>query len=354
MRLGLTDMPLVSGALGVNNSGALGTGVTQLDLALNLNGIAGAGEQWSLRSLGATGLAYGRAALSWPVGYSGLSLGGNLAAMKYKLGDHFASLDAQGNAQIAGLSAAYPLVRSRAQNLYVSANYEQRRYRNDSLGKPLSDKRVDALSLGLAGNTYDGGGATNYGLTLSGGKLDLSALTQNQAADASTTRSQGSYLKLAWNASRLQSINDNTVVSAALAGQLSDKNLDSSEKFFLGGPNGVRAYPVNEAGGDEGYLLNLEARTMLRPELQAILFADAGSVQQNRKLWPGWSGNSNVPNRVELAGAGLGLNWNVWDSIARLSLAWRLGSNPLAGPNGGDSDGTRRVPRIWAQYNKLF
>jgi len=354
VRLALVDTPLVSGALAANNSGSLGTGANQLDAQLNVNGIAGAGEQWSLRGLGATGLSYGGIGVSLPVGYAGLSLGGNVAAMHYRLGDRFASLDAQGSATIAGLRAAYPIVRSRAQNLYASANIEQRRYLNDSLGKRLSDKRVEALSVGLTGNSYDGGGATSYGLTLVGGQLDLSALPANLAADDTSARTQGRYAKLSWNATRLQSVGDTMAVSAALAGQFADKNLDSSEKFFLGGPSGVRAYPANEAGGDEGLMLNLEGRATLRPELQAIIFGDAGSVRQNRKLWPGWQGKSSAPNRVDLAGVGIGVNWTVWNSIARLSLAWRLGNNPLAAPNGSDSDGTRRTPRLWAQYSKFF
>lgn len=354
VRLALSDAPLVSGILGLNNAGAVATGAEQFDAQVSLNGVAGAGEQWNFRALGASGLGYGRASISLPLGYAGLSLGANFASMRYRLGGRFASLDARGSASITGVNLAHSLVRSRAGNVYVSAALERRHYLNDSLGRPVSDKRVDALSLGLAGNSYDAGGATSYGLTLGGGRLDLSALAPNLAADAASARAHGRFLKFSWNASRLQNIGDSVSVSAAVAGQATDKNLDSSEKFFLGGPNAVRAYPANEAGGDEGWLLNLEARAMLGPGLQATLFVDAGGVQQNHKTWPGWSGNSGAPNRVDLAGAGVGLHWTVWDGIARFSLAWRIGNNPLAGPDGADSDGSKRVPRFWAQYSKFF
>ena len=354
VRLALSDAPLLSGALAVNNSGSRGTGANQLDAQLNLNGIAGVGEQWNLRALDAAGLAYGRLALNWPVAYAGLNVGANFATMRYRLGDQFASLDARGSAQSGGLGAAYPLLRSRMGNLYASASLEERRYVNEGAGKIVSDKKIDTLSLGLSGNRYDGDGATSYGLTLSGGRLDLSAQAENLAADAASTQAQGRYLKLAWNVSRQQNLGETLAISAALAGQLADKNLDSSEKLYLGGPSGVRAYPVNEAGGDAGWLLNLELRALLAPDWQAMLFADAGSVERNRRLWNGWQGRSTAPNRVDLAGAGLGVNWNVWNSVARLSLAWRLGNNPLAGANGADSDGTRRTPRLWAQYNKFF
>jgi hemolysin activation/secretion protein len=47
---------------------------------------------------------------------------------------------------------------------------------------------------------------------------------------------------------------------ASFSGQRASKNLDSSEEFFLGGPNGVRAYPQGEGAGDEGWLSRLELR----------------------------------------------------------------------------------------------
>jgi hemolysin activation/secretion protein len=42
--------------------------------------------------------------------------------------------------------------------------------------------------------------------------------------------------------------------------RFSSRNLDTSEKMYLGGPHSVRAYPVEEAGSDEGQTLSLEAR----------------------------------------------------------------------------------------------
>ena len=50
---------------------------------------------------------------------------------------------------------------------------------------------------------------------------------------------------------------------SATAGQLADKNLDTAEKFYLGGPGGVRAYPQGEATGDQGYRLSGELRLLV-------------------------------------------------------------------------------------------
>jgi hemolysin activation/secretion protein len=65
------------------------------------------------------------------------------------------------------------------------------------------------------------------------------------------------------------------------SGQLTDHNLDSSQKFYLGGPTGVRAYPSSEGSGSEGYLLNLELKKDLPFNLTGSIFYDEGYVRQN-------------------------------------------------------------------------
>jgi hemolysin activation/secretion protein len=46
----------------------------------------------------------------------------------------------------------------------------------------------------------------------------------------------------------------------------------------LGGPNAVRAYPVNEALGDQGYLLNFELRFRVYTDVDVIGFIDHGGI----------------------------------------------------------------------------
>jgi hypothetical protein len=67
-----------------------------------------------------------------------------------------------------------------------------------------------------------------------------------------------------------------------VSGQTASKNLDSSEKFSLGGINGVRAYPQGEASGDEGYRGTVELRHNVMPNVQATVFYDWGKVTINR------------------------------------------------------------------------
>src|SRR6185503_13767388 len=111
---------------------------------------------------------------------------------------------------------------------------------------------------------------------------------------------------------RLQNVSDNFSLYGSINGQFASKNLDISEKMGLGGPYAVRAYPVGEAYGDEGYFVNLEARLRLPKfsqsmpgQVHLVGFVDAGRVKINRDPWPG----AGAPNHRSLGATGLGLTW---------------------------------------------
>ncbi len=223
----------------------------------------------------------------------------------------------------------------------------------------VSDKRVNVGSFFLKGDMFDqllGGGHTTCGITLYTGSLQLGNVQDDKAADEATARTEGQYLKVGWNASRLQSIYGKTSLYLGLSGQFADKNLDSSEKFILGGPYGVRAYPVNEASGDEGELVTVELRRELIDEVQVIGFLDYGHIVIDHSAWPGSQGASNTPNRYDLAGAGSGINlfFNKLKLAASLNVAWPIGPNPGRGSDGSDNDGTHRRPRFWVSVQKFF
>jgi hemolysin activation/secretion protein len=112
----------------------------------------------------------------------------------------------------------------------------------------------------------------------------------------------------------------------AAYGQIASKNLDISEKMVLGGPYGVRAYPVGEAYGDEGYIATLEGKVLLPSfsdrlpgQMHAVAFVDTGSVRTNEEPWaPG-------PNRRTLSGAGVGFTWTHYNNfVVKAYYAWLL------------------------------
>jgi hemolysin activation/secretion protein len=155
---------------------------------------------------------------------------------------------------------------------------------------------------------------------------------------------EGHYGKLAYSLSRLQRLSDRLFLYAALNGQVSNKNLDSSETQSVGGVYGVRAYPQGEAVGAEAAVVNLEMRWGLprMPEVQALAFVDAGTVKVNHSPLA-----TDTDNRRSLAGEGIGAQWIRSQRFAlKAYVAWRSGPQP-------ESDIDRR-PRFWLQLAQYF
>jgi hemolysin activation/secretion protein len=287
-------------------------------------------------------MQYGRIAYTIPLGYNGFRLGVNLSALRYKLRSSFSPIDAQGNALTLGSAASYPLLRTSSETVTLSATFDYKHFGNTANGIDVSRKSLTTGTLNLSGDTSDqywGGGLILWNATLAAGNVDLSANPSNEAIDALGPRTAGSYARLAANIGRLQRIDDHNMIWLSFYGQQAFKNLDSSEKFWLGGPQGVRAYPVSEANGDSGWLGTVELRHAFTPNWQASLFYDHGSIKINHSN--SYNLYSSTPNRYGLDSLGAGITFGIPGRLAfHAYVATALGSNPGASPiNGTDSDG---------------
>jgi hemolysin activation/secretion protein len=260
-------------------------------------------------------------------------------------------LSANGHATTVGLELSYPLVRARVFNLSTSLSAEAKKYVNFSGGASASAYTNTPVSLGLSGNRFDAlgaGGANAFSVAVIAGKLDLKG-SPTEASDAATTRSAGDFSKLHYSLSRQQQLSPSVSVYAAFSEQWTNKNLDSSEKFYLGGSSGVRAYPSNEAGGSTGQLLNVELRWQWPQALNLSVFYDHGRVTQNVRT--DFAG-APVRNTWTLAGAGASLGWRHASGVTvQATCARRMGGNPNPITTdlnrGADQDGTRRIRRLW-------
>ena len=354
----VNEGPRFAGNLDFDNYGSKFTGPFRLSPALYLNDPSGFGDQLNLRATETAGTSYARLAYQIPVNFSGLKLGGAYAETRYKLCCEFASLQARGDARTSTLNAQYPLLRGRNANLYATAAYDSKHFSNETIAGTTSDKKTDSVVLGVNGersNVLGEGALSSFGLSFSYGQLNLDGWAADRAADDASARSHGSYGKTAFSMARLQRLSGTTALYAGLSGQISSKNLDSSEKFILGGPLGVRGYPTGEASGDEGMLVNLELRYDVQPALQLSAFVDHGEIRLHKHEWPGWQGGTGLSNRYGLSGLGVGLNWNRPGSfLIRASVAQPVGENPGRDANGNDSDNTRNRTRLWLQAVKFM
>ncbi|QEL66369.1 hemolysin activation/secretion protein [Oryzomicrobium terrae] len=363
LNLIVDDTPLVSGDIGINNHGVKSTGTNQVVGGLALNNLTGIGDQLALRALAAEDIYSGLLRYSLPLGQDGLRLAAHASTLGYRLGGRYKPLKAEGSAFTSGLTLSYPLIRQSDRNLNVSAGYEHRSYDDDMLNAALRRHRINAFTLGLSGDQRDGflnGGVSWGNLQLTQGTLDIRNIANDKALDAAGPRSNGNYSKLAFWANRLQSLgNGGWQVLAALSGQFADSNLSSSERFTLGGPTQVRAYPVNEASGDEGLLFKLELQRELGNGWQAIAFYDAGRIRQHKNTWAGWQGGGKQPNEYGLSGVGVGANWRGQGSLSgwllAASVAVPLGNNPGRDASAHNNDGSSTSsPRLWLNLSRVF
>ena len=351
LKVDLTPGPRITGSIDADNAGLPYTGKYRLGGTININNLAGLGDVASLRVLSSgNGMTYGRASYQFQVGRA--TLGAAYTQIGYSLGKEFEDLGAHGTAKIVSIFGSYPLIRTRDANLYASLGYDMRAYQDKvDLTDLSTQKRANVLMPGIYGDFRDklgGGGLTGYGLTLSLGNLDIETAATREF-DAETAQTNGRYNKLAFNVMRLQRVTDSISLYGAINGQVASKNLDIWEKMELGGMYGVRAYPAGTAFGDQGYLLNLEARLLLPPVSESMIgrvhlvgLFDTGTVQYNKNPW--LSGD----NTVTLSGAGVGVMWSDPNNFSvKGYYARKVGGSP-------DTINASASGQFWLQLVKYF
>ena len=347
----MTESQMLTGNIEFDNYGNRFTGANRLTGQLNLQSPLRLGDQLGVRvTKGFNGLEYGRVNYLLPVGGDGFKLGAAYSASRYHLGQNFAALDASGRSNTYTLNASYPFIRTRNFNVYGQAAYDWRDFQ-DRIGvtATVNDKQTRIASLALTGDARDafvGGGITVYSVSYGTGRVNLESAAQRAIDDASA-RTHGQFDKWTLNLVRLQGFTERTSLYVAVSAQKAGKNLDSSEKFILGGAGGVRAYPQGEGSGDSGYLASAELRYIVNAGslpgvLQPFAFVDAGSITLNESPF------AIGVNRRHLAGGGLGLAWaRSNDFTVKFSVATRIGSQPAV----SDTD---RHTRGWLQAIKYF
>lgn len=326
----ITDSGEITGTFSLNNHGNYYTGQGRGRVSVDFNNLGGQGDVLSLDDTYSGG-GLNNAALQYllPVGKDGARLGVSYSTMNYKLGKEFKALEFDGKSKGAGIFASYPVIRSRDTNLFAQIGYDVRRLTDNGFGIKMSDKRDNVWSIGLNGASRDESGFNMYDLTIATGDLSFKGGRSifgepAEDIDQSTAKTAGRYTKINLGFSRQQLMSERLSFLFRVSGQTASKNLDSSQKLYLGGANAVRAYAEGEASGDQGYLVTGELRWSLPtrsvPSLQLAAFIDHGRVTVHKKPWNGSGDNSLI-----LSGAGLGLIANIHkDYTVRLDYAKKI------------------------------
>ena len=280
-----------------------------------------------------------------PLNGDGLRAHASIARTTYQLAEEYTYLGASGIADVFSVRSSYPLVRSQRQNLSVSVGYTTKylRDRYDFVGSN-NRKRSYSIPVAVYFDSRDGalGGGLTYGniAVTAMGRLDLD--DGLLASDAITARSAGKFSKVNIELARIQTLQGHLSLFGRVLFQATDNNLDSSEKFNLGGIYGVRAYPVGEGLGDRGWLGQVELRYKFE-NITGFVFTDGGESRVNAHPW-----DAVLTNAVRARGNGLGVRhhqepgWN-WETV----LSWRSTDAPVTDRQG-------RNPRFWGFLTYKF
>ena len=350
--------------LGASNHGAKATGRHVLSVEGRLNNPLGHGEHLGLqyKPTDKGGQETWFLQSSLPVGADGWRLGVQAGQFSYQIDSEDEPNFFFGRASEVTLQAKWPWVRSRMRNRTVSVEATDKNMR-DNRGVDRTEKGLSALSLGLSADTANpaDGSSQWWSLMVTRGRLDLSPTPDNLSNDRDGLQTHGGYWRATVSGGAAWRLPEGFGLSASFQGQKASRNLNSSEKMSLGGPFGVRAYPVGEASGDEGLRAGLELRKALGTlaplgDVAASVFYDWGRIVKQR--FP--LADSEQVNRFNLQGWGVGLVAAVSESHEfRLAWARKIGSNRgqiLAsdGETRVDNDGTKDKSRLWASVSFTF
>jgi len=345
----VNSAPRYTGTIGLDDFGNRYTGRARLGGNFDVNGLLHQGDLLDFSALSSGGgMNYAQGGYRYLLNGQGTTLRAGVSTLHYHLENGLEELDAHGSALVGSLTLSQPIVRNTAFNLYGQIEFDRRLLRDDiDVAFVHNDRQANVWSASLAGDQRDSTGITNFNISATHGKITYTD-TLADIIDLLTANSQGTYTKFSASVSRLQQLDPDNAIYVGYSQQWSNKNLDTSEEFYLGGPNTVRGYDVGALAGSQGNLITAEFRHDFNlPNLpghwQAAAFADTGRVQVYKNPFV------NGVNSGRMSSAGLGLHWAAADNwTVSASASKPIGSTPqLLGDVGTKT-------RFWVQVQKGF
>ena len=339
LEIELADKDKESYVLYTENYGGRASGRYRYGLQAEWCNISHAGDRLNIGGIISNGKQRGyNIGYELPVGRSATTIGISYSHSDYELGSVWSQLGFKGKSDTISLYGRTPLQNqaNRGLNLVYALNH--RSLSDEYSGIRFGARHSWSVSLGLDGRYRTLDNALQYNVTLHSGTL----VPDSDEADefASDGGYKGRYTKATFDVTGVQKLSGPFDVMLKVSGQKAASNLDSSERIYLGGARGVRAYPQGEASGDEGILGTLEFRYHTKvPGMMLSVYWDAGHVH----------GQKSASGSTTLQGWGLGLSYvkeNDW--FARFDDARRIGWDESL------SSDAQSKQRMWFLLGKVF
>ncbi|EBH5934951.1 ShlB/FhaC/HecB family hemolysin secretion/activation protein [Salmonella enterica] len=357
----LTPGQRFGGYVGLDNQGDPTTGRSRVMLGGYANNLLGLGDQLRVDLLDAyenSDLFNGSLDYSLLAGGGyGTRVGVNYSHLNYHY--NLRGLGFNGYSDNWGLYVTQPWIRTSRARVDVRLDGGQQFLTDtypDELGVMAGKgrKQVSSGALTLTGSVADlPGGVTGFGITGTTGNVDL----RNGTARL-WNQNSGQFSRLNYQLNHDQQVWGPFSVYAGVNGQMTNNNLDASQKFLMGGPSAVRAYDIGDGSVDQGVVGTAEVRSRWslpalawlgnNPGLTLATFYDQGWGEQWRNNDNGRGGRLADSNNLNLAGAGLYATVADAGNYA-LTMTWahRTGN---ADPNAVHDD----HDRFWVSAVKTF
>jgi len=309
------------GALGINNRGPNLLGNTVLQAGLDFYRLLMDGDQLSFSGYATPNFRNYRAVdatYAVPIGSTGL----RLSATGGWIGTKARKIDAKGNAEFAGMTVSYPILREARRAADISFGVDGVNSNNALFGNIFSTERTRAAR--LAGAYVAATETSNLQLsaTLSRG-LDIFR------SDVGDTGAQVGFTKVSATAAFEQRLAKRFFGRATAMAQYSKSRLPASELLSFGGAVIGRAFNTGIVTGDRGIgavgelaFRPIRGGSFAKSELYA--FVDAATLRLNRRLvFPS--------QKYSLASAGVGVRANYKEKMQFGMEAAKVLDKPFAG-----------------------
>ena len=338
--------------LDLNNTLSQYTGRVQLEGVSSSASWLGRGDSWKVSyGLGGDETGYGARRISGsydiPLTPDGLKVVGSFGWSDYRLLQELMPDQLVGSTRSINIGFKQPLWRRPKRSLFGQVSYDQYKSQDFVMGTEYSDRINHATRLTLVSTTQDtfaGTGINSIFAIGSVGYLDKSSNSFEKAADLAFANTAGSWGKIQLIASRVQTFKKSPYsLELFLQAQKSFNNLGAEEKFSIGWPNGVRAYPPGESSADSGTSIQITLRRPIKEYLTMKLFIDGAYVWR----WTNTFSAAMDPNSFGLWGPGIGLDYGEYGKRQlSLNVGIPIGNNPNL-INGFDADGKNASIRVW-------
>ena len=330
LRVRIKPTPHAFGTLNLANDGSrfFGKNRGRVDVTLIPEVIFG--DQINMTFMKTSETFYlGRIGYARPIGYGGGRVKAEISRSTYDLSDQFDPLEGHSTGYLAEFS--YPLLIGNKKETDGFVRVQKDEIVEMLAGAKFEKRANEKLEFGISFERKQ----SQLTATRRFGEITVAA-TNVSSDRAGAVR--GRAVILSGNIEQHQRIARSAVLKSRLVFQAaSSQNLNSLEGFSLGGAYGIRAYPVGEASGSNGFLGQFELHEPLTSVSAAYLFLDFGQVAENAG-----------ENTRRLAGAGLGVQFSNKRLSLDLSLSQRLSMAASS------VDPSNRDPQFWTSVNINF